>query len=165
MTVRRLPITSRTADLLHVTLEALGHVVVDDSPHVWFVQTHSKSHGGHHHTQLPAHEVILHAPSLRRRHPCMVRFSDPFQRLTDLLPGWGVTKTGNKYLTRQLHVILKRSREAVTQSFLLLAHRVLVIVRCRFGGFSQHHTLHAGAQERGDARRLLSSGAVHDDRI
>lgn len=64
VTVRRLCISSRTSYLLHVALETLGHVVVDDASHVGLVQAHPKGHGGHHHPQLAAHEVILDPPPL-----------------------------------------------------------------------------------------------------
>lgn len=83
-----LSVSSGTPDLLHVALEALGHVVVDDAAHVRLVQAHAEGHGGHHHPQLPAHEVILDPPPLRSRHASVVGLGNPLQRLADLLLGF-----------------------------------------------------------------------------
>ena len=46
VTVRGLPITPGASDLLYVTLEALGKVVVHDASDVTLVETHTERYCG-----------------------------------------------------------------------------------------------------------------------
>lgn len=64
----------------------LGHVVVDDTADVRFIEAHAKRHGGHDDSELPAHEIVLDAAALGCRHAGVVSLRLPFQRFTDLLP-------------------------------------------------------------------------------
>lgn len=61
------PIPPGAADLLHVALQALGHVVVDHPSHVRFIQPHPKGHRGHHDAEVAAHEAGLDAAALGGR--------------------------------------------------------------------------------------------------
>lgn len=60
----RFAVAPGAADFLHVALEILGHVVVDDAADVGLVQAHAERHRGHHHAQPAAHEALLDAPAL-----------------------------------------------------------------------------------------------------
>lgn len=66
----------------------LGHVVVDDATDVRLIEAHAKRHGGHHNSELPAHEVILDTTAFRGRQASVVSLRLPFQRLTYFLPCW-----------------------------------------------------------------------------
>lgn len=80
-----LSIPAGPADLLDIALEVLGHVVVDNTTDVSFVQAHAESHRGHHHAQVAAHEVLLDAAPLRRGQAGVVRVSQPGGQEA---PGW-----------------------------------------------------------------------------
>lgn len=71
----RLPITSCTADSLHVALEAWGQSQVQHSPNIWTVQAHPKRHCGHYHPQVALHEGLLYSSPLPAAHAGMVCFS------------------------------------------------------------------------------------------
>ena len=55
----RQSIPPSTANLLNKRLKALGHIVVNDGPHISFIQAHTKGHSGYNNSQLPSHEVCL----------------------------------------------------------------------------------------------------------
>ena len=59
MTVRRQTIAPRPADLLHITLETLWHVIMNDSSNIGFIQAHTKRNRRHHYTKLTPHELRL----------------------------------------------------------------------------------------------------------
>lgn len=71
----RLPITPRTADSLHVALEAWRQSQVQHSPNIWTVQAHPKCHCGHYDPQVALHEGLLHSPPFPAAHAGMVCFS------------------------------------------------------------------------------------------
>lgn len=85
MTVRSLPITPGTSDLLHVTLEALGKVVVHDASDVTLVQAHAEGDSGDDDAQTARHEGVLHALPVRGGQAGVVALSvagaDRFRRL------------------------------------------------------------------------------------
>lgn len=78
VTVRRKPVPSRATNLLHIAFKAPRQIIMDNSPHIWFIQTHSKSHSRHYDTQLSSHETLLNTASLRRGHSGVVTFCVPF---------------------------------------------------------------------------------------
>ena len=55
----RQPVAPGTACLLVVVLHALGHVVMDDVPHVGFVDAHTEGVGGHNDRRGIVDEVVL----------------------------------------------------------------------------------------------------------
>lgn len=71
----RLPITSCTADSLHVALKAWRQSQVHHSPHIWTVQSHPKCHCGHYNPQVAPHEGLLYSSPFLAAHACMVCFS------------------------------------------------------------------------------------------
>lgn len=50
--------------LINRSVTHLGHVVVDDAADVGLIEAHAKRHGGHHDSELPAHEVVLDTTAL-----------------------------------------------------------------------------------------------------
>ena len=57
--LRRQPVTPGAACFLVVVLHALGHVVVDDIPHVGFVDAHAERVGGHNDRRGVVDEIVL----------------------------------------------------------------------------------------------------------
>lgn len=72
--------------MINRSVTHLGHVVVDDATDVRLIEAHAKRHGGHHDSELPAHEVVLNTPPLRRRQAGVVSLRLPFQWFTYFLP-------------------------------------------------------------------------------
>lgn len=63
-----------TTDLLHVSLEGTGHIVVNDSSNVRFIDAHAKRHGSNYDLGFSAHEMFLHNFTSGRRHAGVVSF-------------------------------------------------------------------------------------------
>ena len=71
------------ASLLVVTLNALGHVVVDHQTHVRLIDAHSERDGGYDDGKLVTDEAFLDIPSVIGLHAAVVRLS------AEALPGQG----------------------------------------------------------------------------
>lgn len=77
MAVWCLSISPRSTNLLYVAFHALWHIVMDDPPHIGFIQTHSKGHSRYHHPQPSRHEGILDSFPLGWGKTSMVALSIP----------------------------------------------------------------------------------------
>lgn len=77
MAVWCLSISPCSTNLLYVAFHALWHIVMDDSPHIRFIQTHSKGHSRYHHPQPSRHEGILDSFPLGWGKTSMVALSVP----------------------------------------------------------------------------------------
>jgi len=88
--VSRLTVSPSPADLLDVTLEILGHVVMDDAADVRFVQPHAESHRGHHHAESAAHEALLDAAAFGGGEAGVVGVRDPLGRAVGALFPWKI---------------------------------------------------------------------------
>ena len=51
-------VTARTTSLLHVVLQRIGNVIVDNQPYVFFVHSHPKGGGGHNSAYFIGHKVV-----------------------------------------------------------------------------------------------------------
>ena len=65
-------VTPRTSGLLEVCLERVGHVVMDDQPHVGLVDSHAEGVRRHHHAHSSLRPVNLAKVLLGIRQTCMV---------------------------------------------------------------------------------------------
>lgn len=137
---------------------------MDDAADIRFIQTHSKSHSGHHYSELSAHEIILDPPALRRRQTGVIRLSLPLQWLTDLLSCcknrlWSIDvlfQSNDKYELRMT---------GLTQLLLSVWRRVVLAAAANLFVFFNQHSLQAGSEQSCYTGRLLSSGAVDDDGV
>mmetsp|Transcript_55784 Transcript_55784/g.122186 ORF Transcript_55784/g.122186 Transcript_55784/m.122186 type:complete len:464 (+) Transcript_55784:472-1863(+) len=71
-------VSRRSTRLLHVVLQTLGHVQVDDCPDILLVQPHTEGNGGDNHPDLPRHKGGLRGVPLLRQHISVVcRHANP----------------------------------------------------------------------------------------
>ncbi len=66
------PISAGASGFLVIALQAFGYIVMNDEPHIGFVNAHSKSDGGHNHIHIFHQEFILVSRTGSSIHPCMV---------------------------------------------------------------------------------------------
>ena len=75
MASSKVAISACPTDFLHVVLNALGHVVVDDGLDVCFINAHRECDGAAKHTHVVCTELLLNIVSLLISLTCMVRLS------------------------------------------------------------------------------------------
>lgn len=88
---RRLPVSSGTAGLLVIRLDAFRHVVMNHIAHVGFVYAHAERIRGNHDQRIVIDKAPLTFLAMRRRHASMVArrrnslLAKPFRKSIDVL--------------------------------------------------------------------------------
>jgi len=83
-------IASCSPYFLHIALEVPRHIIVDHRPYVRLIDAHAEGDGGHHYTQLVAHESLLDGAAPGSGHSGMVGLCLPVHPLALLswILGW-----------------------------------------------------------------------------
>lgn len=72
MTVCCDTVPSASANLLHISFKGTGHIIMNDSSNVRFIDAHSKCDSGNHNFYFAFHKLLLDNFALISRHTGMV---------------------------------------------------------------------------------------------